>query len=154
MHRSSTLLLRLILWIIGAIVLAICAIGLPLLIMQEPVGGYLPLLLSIYAAAIPFFIALYHTLTLLSYIDKNTAFSPRSVAALGVIKYCAFSVSALYAIALPYIYMVAQADDAPGVIIIGMVFTCAPFAVGVFAAVLQKLAQSAIDIKTENDLTV
>lgn len=49
---------------------------------------------------------------------------------------------------------VADADDAPGVVLIGMAITFAPIAIVVFAAVLQKLLKNAIDIKSENDLTV
>ncbi|WP_423784009.1 DUF2975 domain-containing protein [Francisella tularensis] len=37
---------------------------------------------------------------------------------------------------------------------LGLVFIFATLIVGVFAAVLQKLLQNAIDIKNENDLTV
>lgn len=35
-----------------------------------------------------------------------------------------------------------------------MVIACAPIAVAVFAAILQRLLQDAINIKSENDLTV
>ena len=40
-----------------------------------------------YVAAIPFFVALYQAFKLLSYIDKNQAFSELSVKALKKIKY-------------------------------------------------------------------
>jgi len=55
---------------------------------------------------------------------------------------------------LPYIYLVADRDDAPGVMLLGLVFTCAPIVIAVFAAVLQTLLHHAIQIKSENDLTV
>ncbi|MGH8412139.1 MAG: DUF2975 domain-containing protein [Pseudomonas sp.] len=35
-----------------------------------------------------------------------------------------------------------------------MVLTFAPLAIAIFAAVIQKVLRSAIDIKSENDLTV
>ena len=38
---------------------------------------------------------------------------------------------------MPLFYIVAEVDDAPGVIIIGIVFIFAPMVVSVFAAVLQ-----------------
>ena len=47
-----------------------------------------------------------------------------------------------------------QRDDAPGIIIIGMIMIFASMVIAVFAAVLQRLLKDAIDIKSENDLTV
>ncbi len=48
----------------------------------------------------------------------------------------------------------AERDDAPGIIIIGMIMIFASLVIAVFAAVLQRLLKDAIDIKSENDLTV
>ena len=48
----------------------------------------------------------------------------------------------------------AEIDDAPGIIVIGLVIIFASMVIAVFAAVLQRLLQEAIDIKSENDLTV
>jgi hypothetical protein len=107
-----------------------------------------------YSAAIPFYFALYQAFKLLSYIDKNKAFSELSVKALKNIKYCAITISALYVVIIPFVYLVAEKDDAPGLIIIGMVPIFASMVVAVFAAVLQKLLKNAIDIKSEYDLTV
>ena len=45
-------------------------------------------------------------------------------------------------------------DDAPGVILIGLILIFASMVIAVFAAVLQKLLKEAIDIKSENDLIV
>jgi hypothetical protein len=55
---------------------------------------------------------------------------------------------------LPLVFVVAEWDDAPGLIVINLVFIGASFLVAVFAAVLQRLLQQAIEIKEENDLTV
>ena len=55
---------------------------------------------------------------------------------------------------LPLFYLFAEIDDAPGVIFIGLVVPFASMVIAVFAAVLQRLLQEAIDIKSENDLTV
>ena len=62
--------------------------------------------------------------------------------------------SILYVAGLPILIQIAEADDAPGAVGFGMLFSAAPIVVAVFAAVLQKLVQNAIDIKSENDLTV
>jgi len=55
---------------------------------------------------------------------------------------------------MPYIIYVADKDDAPGAVMLGLVFIFAPLITSVFAAVLEKLLQKALDIKSENDLTV
>jgi len=154
MKRGSTIFLRGVVITIGLIVLALCIFVLPEGIASDNVGGYRPILLGMYVSAIPFFIALYQTLKLLDYIDMNKAFFQGSVRALNCIKYCGLVVGGLYAAGMPYIYMVADRDDAPGVVALGLVITFASFIVATFAAVLQKLIQSAIDIKLENDLTV
>ena len=111
-------------------------------------------LIDLYATAIPFYFALYQAFKLLSYIDKNKAFSDLSVKALKNIKYCAITISILYVAGMPLFFLMADKDDAPGIIVLGLVIIFASIVIAVFAAVLQKLLKDAIDIKSENDLTV
>uniref|UniRef100_UPI0028EB9449 DUF2975 domain-containing protein n=3 Tax=Paenibacillus TaxID=44249 RepID=UPI0028EB9449 len=63
-------------------------------------------------------------------------------------------ISSLYFVMLPFVYVVAEKDDAPGLILMGMVPVFASLVIAVFSAVLQRLLQEAIDIKSENDLVV
>jgi hypothetical protein len=91
---------------------------------------------------------------LLRYIDKNKAFSQLSVYSLRNIKFCAITISTLHVLVLPLFYLFAEKDDAPGVIFVGLVVPFASMMIAVFAAVLQKLLKNAIDIKSENDLTI
>lgn len=153
MKRSSTFFLRAVVVLIGLVVLALCIFLLPAGIKSAE-GGYPLILLGMYIPAVPFFFALYQTLKLLDYIDKNKAFSELSIKALQYIKYSAAIVGGLYMAGMPFIFHVADQDDAPGVVLIGLVFTFAPIVIAVFAAVLQRLLRNAIDIKSENDLTV
>ncbi|MCU5707582.1 DUF2975 domain-containing protein, partial [Bacillus wiedmannii] len=111
-------------------------------------------LINLYATVIPFYFALYQAFKLVSYIDKGNAFSKLSVRALKKIKQCAVTISVLYVIGMPLFYLIAERDDAPGIIIIGMLLIFASMVIAVFAAVLQRLLKDAIDIKSENDLTV
>lgn len=153
--QGSTLFLRGVVLLLGIIVLVTCMLVLPDGITHDEVGYYRPILLGLYVPAIPFFIALYQTLKLLNYIDdKNKAFSEASVDALKNIKYCAIAISTLFTAGMPYIFYAADKDDAPGVIVIGLVIIFASIVVAVFAAMLQKLLKNAIAIKSENDLTV
>ncbi len=158
--KRDTLFLKTIVFLIGIPVLAICIFGLPLIAndaaessskMAYVLYGILAIM---YVSVIPFFVALYQAFKLLNYIDTNKAFSKLSVKALKNIKNCATTISIMYLVGLPLFYLAGEIDDAPGVILIGMVFIFAPMVVAVFAAVLQKLLKNAIDIKNDNDLTI
>ncbi|MEH7444218.1 DUF2975 domain-containing protein [Bacillus sp. JJ1122] len=156
----ETLFLKVVVFLMGLPVLALSIFVLPeiaeFFAELNPKLDFLqyPFLIGLYVTVIAFFAALYQTLRLLSYIDKNEAFSDLSVMALKNIKYCAITISALFVVFMPLIYLMAEVDDAPGMILIGMVIIFGSCVIAVFAAVLQKLLKNAIDIKSENDLTV
>ena len=160
MNRMSTIFLKIALVLIGIPILALCIFLVPKIANYSaelfPNIAYIKYLVFIYlyVTAIPFYFALYQAFKLLSYIDKNKAFSGLSVRALKNIKYCANTISILYVAGMPLFYLVAEIDDAPGIIVIGLVIIFASMVIAVFAAVLQKLLKEAIDIKSENDLTV
>jgi hypothetical protein len=158
MKRGSTIFLKIAVFLIGTPVLALCIFGLPWLANNPVNPDYAhmlyPIVTGIYVSVIPFSIALYQAFKLLSYIDKNQSFSELSVKALRNIKFCAMTISGLYVVILPFVFLVAELDDAPGLIIVGMAPILASMVIAVFAAVLQRLLQEAINIKSENDLTV
>lgn len=158
MKRSSTLFLKLAVFLIGTPVLSLSILGGIWLVNNPANPAYAhtlyPIVIGMYASVIPFFVALYQSFKLLSYIDKNQAFSRLSVKALKIIKLCAITISCVYVVVLPFVFFVAELDDAPGLIIVGGVPIFGSMVIAVFAAVLQRLLQEAIDIKLENDLTV
>jgi hypothetical protein len=160
MKRGTTLFLKLAVILIGIPVLALCIFLVPEIANFAaelyPDMDYLKylVLIDLYATAIPFYLALYQAFKLLSYIDKNKAFSELSVRALRNIKYCAITFSILYVLGMPLFYLMGEMDDAPGIILLGMAMIFASMVIAVFAAVLQRLLQEAINIKSENDLTV
>ncbi|MBK5442201.1 MULTISPECIES: DUF2975 domain-containing protein [Peribacillus] len=160
MKRGTTLFLKIAVILIGIPVLALCIFLVPEIAKFAaelyPDMTYIKylVLIDLYASAIPFYFALYQAFKLLSYIDKNKAFSELSVSALTKIKYCAITISILYVVGMPLFYLIAELDDAPGIILIGLVIIFSSMVIAVFAAVLQRLLQEAIDIKSENDLIV
>ncbi|EEM59330.1 MULTISPECIES: DUF2975 domain-containing protein [Bacillus cereus group] len=160
MKQGSTLFLKTAVILMGIPVLAVCIFLVPNIgnfaAELYPEMAYIKYLvfINLYATAIPYYFALYQTFKLLNYIDKNNAFSELSVKALKNIKYSALAISVLYVLGMPLFYLVAERDDAPGIIIIGMIIIFASMVIAVFAAVLQRLLKDAIDIKSENDLTV
>ncbi|MCC0768107.1 DUF2975 domain-containing protein [Bacillus pacificus] len=160
MKQGSTLFLKTAVILMGIPVLAMCIFLVPNIgnfaAELYPEMAYIKYLvfINLYATAIPYYFALYQTFKLLNYIDKNNAFSELSVKALKNIKYSALAISVLYVLGMPLFYLVAERDDAPGIIIIGMIIIFASMVIAVFAAVLQRLLKDAIDVKSENDLTV
>ncbi|TYS86149.1 DUF2975 domain-containing protein [Rossellomorea aquimaris] len=160
MKNIPTLFLKIAVIFLGVPVLALCIFLVPemaylsaTLLPEFAVIKYF-VFIVFDASAIPFYIALYQAFKLLRYIDKNKAFSDLSVKTLKNIKYCAITISILHVLVLPLFYIFAEVDDAPGVIFVGLVVPFASMVISVFAAVLQKLLKEAIDIKSENDLTV
>ncbi|GGA37896.1 DUF2975 domain-containing protein [Psychrobacillus lasiicapitis] len=163
MKRGTTLFLKLAVILMGIPVLALCLFVLPQIANEAyeamERGSDLAfvvysILMVMYISAVPFYFALYQTFSLLTYIDKNLAFSELSVTALKKIKNCAIIISFLYLIALPFVFIMAEIDDAPGLVITGMIPIFASIVIAVFAAVLHKLLKDAIYLKEENDLIV
>ncbi len=150
MKQGTTLFLKIAVILIGIPVLGLCIFWLPGFV------NYLsyPILISAYISAISFFFALYQALKLLSYIDRNKAFSELSVNALRNIKFSAITISIIYAALIPFLFPIADADDAPGLVAFPIIIIFTSTVIAVFAAVLQKLLKEAIDLKSENDLTI
>lgn len=160
MERGSTIFLRVAIVAMGLAVLALCAVILPAVHTgwagEFPEIAYMryPLMLGLITTAVAFFVALHQAFRLLNYIDHNKMFTELSIKALCNIQYCAFVIGGVYAVGLPLIYHLAQHDDAPGLVVIGMIFTGVPLVIAVFAGVVQRLLRKVIDMKSENDLTV
>lgn len=158
MEKGSTIFLKAVVIVIGLIVLGLCVFVLPRLIGAELTRtadfdyGYI--FVGMYVSAVPFFFALYQALKLLGYIDKNQAFSQASVTTLKNIKFAALTISGLYGAGMPYVFYVADRDDAPGVVAIAFVIIGASLVIATAAGVFQKVFQNAVALKSENDLTV
>ncbi|UDK97943.1 DUF2975 domain-containing protein [Lysinibacillus sphaericus] len=160
MKIATTLFLKIAVILMAIPVLALCILLIPELgTLSEkllPAFSSIQYIVSIilYASSIPFYFALYQAFQLLRYIDQNKAFSELSVKSLKKIKYCAIIISSLHVLILPLFYLFAEKDDAPGVIFVGLLVPFASMVIAVFAAVLQRLLQEAVEIKSENDLVV
>jgi hypothetical protein len=160
MRKGSTVFLQVVIVLIG-----IVALGLLLL---EPHGEgrnahatvfqiYFndPFLAYAYIASIAFFVALYQALKLLGYVGRSDVFSQRSVKALRTIKHCALSLVVFLAGAEAYFFVVRRSkDDIAGGVMLGLLLIFISVVVATAAAVFEKTLQSAVDLKSENDLTV
>ena len=159
MKRSSTLFLK-------AVIVLIAVVALAAMLWEPQTEGrnvnadqfsiYFrdPFLAYAYLASIPFFAALYQAFKLLGYIEQNKVFSQVSVRALRNIKYCAITLGGLIVLGVLYLRIFTVSDDAAGFTALSMVTTFVSIVVATAAGVFQKLLQNAVDIKSENDLTV
>lgn len=158
--KWKTLFLKLALLVMAAGVLAIFIFALPDAIrfgIQNPqASGYAYIVISIllYLTGAVFLFILYQAYRLVRLIDHQDAFSQPAADGLRRIKRGAFAITISYVLGIAFFYPVADATNAPGIMLMGLTALGASFVIGVFAAVLQTLLQSAIDIKQENDLTV
>src|SRR6266481_1243494 len=160
MKRSSTAFLQIVIVLIG--------IGALALMLWEPhIEGrnahatlfemYFkdPFLAYAYIASIPFFVALYQAFKLLGYIGRDEVFSLHSVRALRTIKYCSISLVGFIVATEAYLFIVVRGkDDIAGGVAIGLVMLFVSVVSATAAAVFEKLLRRAVDIKSENDLTV
>lgn len=159
MKRTPTLFLQAVIVLIGLVVLAIL-IRLPLTEGRatnlDLVSIYAdPFIVYGYVASIAFFVALYKAFRLLGYIGQNKVFSSHAVGALKSIKYCAIVFSILIVGAGLYIKLShPEEDDSAGFLAMCIVTTFASIVVATAAAIVEKILQNAIDMKSENDLTI
>ena len=114
-----------------------------------------PFILYGYASSIAFFVALFKAFKLLGYIGQNKLFSPNSIKTLRGIKYCAIILSISIVMAGLYIMVFHHKDDDPaGFLGMCIVTTFISVVVATAAVVLEKILQKAVDMKSENDLTI
>jgi len=159
MKRSSTFL---------QVVIVLIGIGVLALMLWEPhIEGrnahatlfeiYFkdPFLAYAYIASIPFFVALYQAFKVLGYVRQNKTFSQATVKALRTIKYCAIAIIGFVAVSVIFMYpMLGDKDDRPAGVFMRILITFPSIVIAAAAAMFERILQNAVDIKSENDLTV
>lgn len=158
MSKSSTLFLKLVIILIGVLVLTGLiwfpqtegrAAGLDLINIYKD-----PFLIYIYFASTPFFAGLRQAFKLLNIIDANRAFSQDAINTLKQMKLHSISLICFIALALLYLRLATNSDDFAGPTMIGIILVLAFGVIATAAGIFQNLLQNAVDIKSENDLTV
>ena len=159
MKRSSTAFLQIVIVLIG--------IGALALLLWEPqiegVNAHAtnfeiyfkdPFIALVYIGSIPFFVALYQAFKVLGYVRHNTTFSQTTVQALRTIKYCAIAIIGFVAVEEMFILSANSGDDPAGGVFMGILITFGSIVIATAAAIFERILQNAVDIKSENDLTV
>jgi hypothetical protein len=159
MKRSSTIFLQVVIVLLGVGVLA-------LLLWEPRIEGrnahatnfeiYFkdPFLALVYLGAVPFFAALYQAFKVLGYARRNTVFSPAAVHALRTIRYCAMTIIGFVAVEEFFILSNGGSDDRAGGVFMGVLITFGSIVIATAAAMFEQILQKAVDLKSENDLTV
>ena len=158
MKRGSTIFLQVIIVLIG--------VGALTLLLWEPhlegrnahatlfqIYFNDPFLAYAYIASISFFVALYQAFKVLGYVGSNKVFSQAAVKALRTIKYCAIAIIGFVAGGEVFI-LLNKSDDRAGGVFMGILITFGSVVIATAAAMFARILQSAVDIKSENDLTV
>lgn len=158
MKRSSTVFLQMVVVLIGMGALA-------LLLWEPHLEGrnanatlfeiYFkdPFLAYAYVASLAFFVALYQAFKVLGYARHNQVFSPKAVSALRTIKYCAMAMIGFVAVGEIFIVL-DESEDRAGGVFMGILITFGSIVIAAAAAMFEQILQNAVDIKSENDLTV
>jgi hypothetical protein len=158
MNRGSTIFLRLVISLIAIAALAVCVFPLPRGVAYEaaksPDGTAWQIyvfLVGAYIQAALFFFALYQAFKLLSYIDRNKAFSELSVRALRHVKHSALIIGFVMVAGLAWLGVLSAGtgEDAAGPTMLGLIGALVSSVVAAVAAVLQTQVQKAIDTKKE-----
>jgi hypothetical protein len=157
MKKGSTVFLRIVILLIGIGALAF-------MIWEPNVEGvnahatvfqvyFNSFVAYAFMASIPFFVALYQAFKLLGYVGQNKVFSQESVKALRIMKYCALAIIGFVAVSV--IFMIhGDRDDRPAGVFMRLLVTFPSIVVATAAAMFERILQNAVDIKSENDLTV
>jgi hypothetical protein len=158
MKRGSTLFLQFVVVLVGLGALA-------LLLWEPHVEGrnanatlfeiYFkdPFLAYAYLASTCFFVALYQAFKVLGYAGQNKVFSQPAVKAMRTIKYCAIAMIGFVVIGEVF-FILPTSDDPPAGLFLGVLVTFGSIVMATAEAMFERILQNAVDIKSENDLTV
>jgi hypothetical protein len=158
MKRVPTVLLKSTIIMMGLVVLCISLFGLPKLAAysEEAYSEFAhlrwPVLFGLYMTEIPFYLALFQSFQLVGLIKQNNAFSEGAVKKLRLIKLYAWSITLLYLAGA--LLLLTQSALHPGIAITGIVIIFSSVTISVFASVLQELLIHALELDSENALTV
>ena len=153
MKRGSTIFLQIVIALLGVGVLA-------LLLWEPQVEGrnvnatlfeiYFkdPFLAYIYLAFVPFFVGLTRAFKILGYARRNEMFSPHSVRALRIIKYCAITTGIFILGAEAYLFIFMRGkDDIAGGVMMGAFIILVSAIIATAAAVFERRLQNDVEVR-------
>lgn len=112
------------------------------------------LLAVIYLTLVLGLVIAYFLFKLLKNVELNKAFSKESLTVLKKIKNTILIIFIAFFGILPKFLKVADLDDAPGLMLVGIAIVFIPFAIYTLISVVENLLENAIMLKKDYDLTV
>lgn len=107
-----------------------------------------------YAILLCGFILSIFLVKLVQQLSSKERFTVKNLTIANRIRFCLLLITILTLGIFPKIYQLADINDAPGLLFIGMVVFLIPLFVTLLANVLIELLEQAIDLKNDYDLTV
>lgn len=100
------------------------------------------------------FSALFYLYQMVSLIGNEQAFSNQILPLAKKLNQRMVGMAVTFCGILPFVYRVAELDDAPGLIIVGLMIVSIPFSLVVFGKIVEELFKQAVYLKRDQDLTI
>lgn len=97
-----------------------------------------PVIIYMYIASAPFFLALYQVFRFLGYVESNKAYSQEAIKAVRIVKYCAIAIPIFVIIAIAYIGLNSNGEDSAGPIALGSFITITSILIAAAVNILEK----------------
>lgn len=157
MSKAKSILLHGALVIFGAVfVIATLLVTVQLVTskqLQHPVAIG-SLVVAAYLVTSSVLYGLWQIKKLLALIEARQAFTQRTLPLVRKIRGAITFISFASLLVLPAFYQGAQAEDAPGLMLLGIALVLVPFAVWAFAVIVEELFKSAISLQEDVDYTI
>lgn len=144
-------------------VLTVLVVLVPEILREEAVGrvnppAKWPVYVTAWTYSLPILFALYQTVKLINLIQIKKAFSQKAVDTLRKIKFAALAFCLMVIVGTICGVLVGRSidptEDYAPLAAMGIILTFVSSVITAFIATLEKLLQNAIEIKSENELTV
>jgi Protein of unknown function (DUF2975) len=112
-----------------------------------------PFLAYAYIASIPFFVGLYQAFKVLVCAGQDKIFTPQAVKAVRTIKYCAITMIGFVAASVIFLFF-GDPEDRPAGVFIRALITVGSIVVAIAAALFERILQTGVAVKSENNSTV
>lgn len=109
---------------------------------------------AVYGTLIVGSFMLYSLNQILQQVLSKRPFADEVLLPLKKIHWSLAGLTVAFGFSLPFWYQVAQLEDAPGVMLIGLAVVAIPFACFIFFYIVEELFKSALNLQNENDLTI
>ena len=151
LNKIAIYFLKNVLLIFGIVLIGILVFPFPLIIVKLfnsdlVIRTYLLIgIFSIYLIAVPFIYSLFLSFKILTEIEKTNFFSLTVIDHLKNIKWSSLIISLIFLIDLPFVYLIADFDDAPGLILFNAFFIGMALVSFFFAEVLKNIVSNQIE---------